>query len=462
MDQGNDATGVVSSIKVAHNPADFIYNIISDRAVQTKSALQLQLYDSVAMLDGTISLKGKADDIIYQKALSDLVDTIGLEANAKLINLKGKEYEEVANRIMPKLVAASRFLAKGFMSGAPIVVRFHNDGDGSAGAIALYRAFAELQKRFFTGERGVSWEMNRSIAYTLESFYADKMRFQSYESIERPIVVITDFGTSEESIEALNGSAEVCDIVWLDHHMPYDGFPRESVKHYINVCDFGGESSFTAGLLTCMFAQVLAAVDVEDVKSAALVSDYSKYADFKSEAAAMHSIILDYLTSSSNEMHNKPKYMDAVLRDSEKSESVFRHANGILEETIDTGIKNVRSYRNAEGINICVLDFAHIAKLRLDYPLPGRYSSKLQYRMESVNGGRTVTLVHYGSYISVRTSEDVRGSIDLLEIIEKLKASSNGAIAGGGHKQAASIRTERGRIDEAIRLFLMELGVQAD
>lgn len=453
--------GIVSSFKTAHNPSDYVYNIISGNVVQTKCDAQLQLYDSVEIRDGKIMVAERAEDGAYQKLLSELVESVGIDSNSALIKLEGKAYKETADRLMPQLVEAAKLLLRGFLSGAPIVVRFHNDGDGSAGAIALYRAFAELQKRFFTQERGISWEMNRSIAYTLESFYADKMLFQSYESIERPIVVITDFGTSTESIEAIKGSEGVCDIVWLDHHLPYDGFPREKISHYINVCDFGGESSFTAGLLTCMFAQILAQVDVEDILEAALVSDYSKYANFKSESAAMHSIILDYLTSSANDMHHKPKYMDSVLRDREKSESTFRHAKGIMEEALDEGIKNIKTYRNQDGINVCVLDFSHIARLRLDYPLPGRYSSKLQYKMEQVNNGKTITLVHYGSYISVRTSEDVRDSIDLLKLIEKLKAQTNGAVSGGGHKQAASIRTDRERIEETLSLFLMELGIRA-
>jgi RecJ-like exonuclease len=247
----------------------------------------------------------------------------------------------------------------------------------------------------------------------------------------------------------------------LYHHMPYDGFPREFAGSYINVCDFGGIASFTAGLLACIFAQVLSRVDVDDVLQAALVSDYSIYANFKDDEALKNSIILDYLTSSANELFHRPRQLDLILRDKEKSESTFRHASNLLKEAIDTGIKNVKNYKNADGLNIYILDFGHIARLRLDYPLPGRYSSKLQERLEHMSGGKTITLVHYGSYVSIRTSSDIHESINILDIIEKLKAQTGGMVSGGGHRQAASIRTDREHLREVIRLILLEFGVQA-
>jgi archaea-specific RecJ-like exonuclease len=454
----NEHNGIVSSVRLASNPFDNIYNVIGQKVIQTNSSMQIELYDKVVTKEENLEKSGTATKEEYAKALSSLLESIDIDGNIKDITL-GKDYEKVAIKMMPELAKAARLLIKAFVSGAPIVVRFHNDGDGSTGGIALYRALAQLQQKFFIKERAVSWQMNRSIAYTLESFYTDKMLFGSYESAEKPLVVITDFGTSPESVDAIKASQDICEIIWLDHHVPYEGFPNDMITHYINVFGFGGDSNFTAGLLTCIFAQILAKINVEDLKDAALVSDFSAYADFKSESALKNAIILDYLTSSNNEMHSKPKQMDAIISNKEKSESTFRHANGQLEEAISEGIKNLSSYKNADGITISLLDFSHVAKLGLDYPLPGRYTSRLQDRLESKNGGKTITVVYYGSFISMRTSKDIQGSIDILKIIEKLRADTNGAVSGGGHKQAASIKTDRGNIKEVTRLLLIELGV---
>ena len=451
--------GIVTSTRLSHNPQSNMYCVLSDKAVQIKSNMQLALYENVKISDGKVELlEEKSTEGDYENIMAKIIEAAAIDSNSKSIDLNDKQYSEAAKKLMPELKKAAELLCRAFISGAPIVVRFHNDGDGSTGGIALYRAFAALQKKFFDGERNISWQMNRSIAYTLESFYTDKMLFDSYESIEKPVVVITDFGTSPESNEAIKSANGICDLIWLDHHVPYGEFPKEMIKHYINVFDFGGNSSFTAGLLTCIFAQVLSNVNVEDLKQAALVSDYSTYADFSNQKALKDSIILDYLTSSTNEMYGKPKHMDSILSDPEKSESTFRIANGMLEQAIATGIKNIESFKNADGINICMLDFSHVAKLKLDYPLPGRFSSKLQDKLESKNGGKTITIVYYGSYISLRSSGDIT-SVNMIEIIDKLKESTNGAVSGGGHKQAASVRTDREHIKEVTKLLLKELGI---
>lgn len=451
---------IVSAVKLSSNPIENVYTAIDGRAFQFKSASQLALYDNVAINDETATRKSEGTWDDYAKLASKMVESLDLEGNSRAIEL-AKEYEAVSKRLMPELVSAAKTLAGAFVSGAPIVVRFHNDGDGSSGGIAVYRALASLQERVFGKERAVSWQMNRSIAYTLESFYIDRMLFNSYESAERPVVLITDFGTSPESEEAIKASQESCDLIWLDHHIPYEGFPKSLIKHYINVFDFGGDSNFTAGLLTCIFAQVLSKIDVSDLKEAALVSDFSSYANFKDERAIRNSIILDYLTSSGNEMSSKPKHMDSILSDPEKSDSAFKRANGMLEEAISAGLENIASYRNANGINIHVLDFGHVAKLNLEYPLPGRYSSKLQERLEARDSGKTITIVHYGSFISMRTSKDLHESINIIGMIEKLKSSTNGAVSGGGHRQAASIRTDREHIKEVTKLLLEEFGIGA-
>ncbi len=40
---------IVSSIRMAHNPADNIYTVISGEAMQLKSEMQLELYDRVSV-----------------------------------------------------------------------------------------------------------------------------------------------------------------------------------------------------------------------------------------------------------------------------------------------------------------------------------------------------------------------------------------------------------------------------
>jgi RecJ-like exonuclease len=451
--------GIVTAIKMSGGNLGNMYNVIGNKAIQIFSDMNLELYDNVIVQDGKAKTNGDhASKSEYEEILSKLLASAITPEDQFKEKLSGKKYEKVIIKMLPELKKAALLLLRGFVSGTPIVVRFHNDGDGSAGGIAIYRALTSNSEKYFVKERPITWQINRSIAYTIDSLYVDKMMFDSHKSIERPIVVIVDFGTSVESIDAIKEAQGICDIIWLDHHIPYEGFQRELVKHYINVCDFGGDSNLTAGLLGCIFAQLISDVQVDDLKNAALISDYSTYADFSDQQGLKNSMLLDYLTSTSNEMNSKPKQMDQILKDRAKSDEVFRRVSAVLENAILEGIKNMRTYKNHDNINICVLDFIHIAKLGEDYPLPGRYCSKLQDTLESRNKGSTVTVVYYGSYISLRVSKDIVESLDLLGVIKRLNEKTNGAVTGGGHKQAASIRTSKDQIKDVLKLLLTELG----
>jgi len=457
---------IVSSIKMAHNPIDNAYAAISSASMQLKSETQLELFDRVGVHGENAVLLSHGDKKSkeeYAHMLDALLKRADIDSNSEKLDISNKAYADAAERMVPAVSDAAKTFLRAFLSGAPIVVRFHNDGDGSTGAIALYRALSEIEKGkvLCRDERGISWQMNKGIAYTVESFYADRMLFESYKSIEKPLVLITDFGTSPESEEAIKLAGGVCDIIWLDHHLPYQAFPRKGIKHYINAFDFGSDSNFTAGLETCIFAELLSGIDASELKEASLISDYSAYANFKDRNALKVSLILDFLTSTGSSNHSKPRQMDIILNDKEKSESAFMQASNSMEEAINAGIRGIKKYKGSKGTNICVLDFEHIAKLDMLYPLPGRYSSKLQNHIETENNGNTITIVHYGNYISLRISKDIASSVNLLDIIERLNVATKGAISGGGHPQAASIKTTTEKMKETMQMLLVELGVKS-
>ena len=459
--------GIVSSIKASVRPADNLYTVVSDRVVQIRSKLVLDLYDKVSFdmaeadVCGDVEIKGSGKDD-YEAVMGRLVDRMGIEANLKKIGLDDKRYSGVISKAMPRLVDAAKTFGRCFASGAPMVIRFHNDGDGTSGATALYRSVMALEEKLFVNERSVLWHMNRSIAYTVESMYGDGMLFGSYRSIEKPLLLITDFGTSPESMDAINRIKDQCELVWLDHHLPYEGFPKDLTRHYMNSWGFGGDSNTTAGLLTCVFAQVISDVDVELLKQSSLISDYSEYADLGNKRAYKLALVMDFLTSGKSRYDSQgttPKQVESIINDNERFEEVFGFATKLLDEALNVGLKNIRSYRSGP-VNVHVLDFSHIAKLGYSYPLPGRYSSKLQAHMEALNNGSTITVIHYGNYISIRESRDISKKIRLLEIIERMKESGD-VLSGGGHSEAASIRIGEKGTQEVMKALLTEFGVKA-
>ena len=435
-----------------------LYSVTGNVPLQLSSVLELELYDKVETEDGTVLKHSKASEKEYGALLQKQVRGLRIGANAKHIDMKDKPYRKQAEGILPVLSEAASALARAIVTGAPVIVRFHNEGDGASGAVALYRAAECLQSMFEIREPAFSWRMNRRIAYGTEEFDRDRMFFSQYRSIEKPVLLITDLGTSPESVQALEAMQKTATVIVVDHHPPYPGFPRNAASIYVNGWDHGADSDFTAGLLSCLLAELLCKVDVEDLKEASLVCDYSTYA--KADAASKKdALILDFLTVSRLDSV-KPAGINAVLTDKERRDEVFMRASGMQEEALAEGVRSVNRYRTRTGINVFVLDFGRIAALNLEFPPLGRMAAVLQKRLESLNSLNTVTIVYSRSNISLRVSGDIADKVRMLDVISRVKKSVDYEISGGGHIRASGMRVDSSRMQDTIDLLLAELGVE--
>ena len=449
--------GIVTSARATAGHMASYSVLCSGRQFSVESNVELRIYEIVDMDTPELSTGESATRQEYEDAISEAVALMGIGGNATSLSGWLSEYGK-ADALLQYIGEAAAAVARSFVSGAPISVRFHNDGDGASGAIALYRAFSSMNESSGEGQgRGAAWRMCRGIAYTMDMLYEDRALFSQYDSVEEPLVIIIDFGSSEESYPALEASRGLFRIAWLDHHMPPPDFPRDSIRPYINPCDLGYDSNFTAGLLACVLARALnGTVNVMDLAAASLVSDHSAYASKDDEAHVRTAIVLDYITTTSA-VDPRPDLMDSAIRNPEESDRLFRHASGNMEIAMGIGIGGISGFTRADGIRVCVSDFGEVAKEGMDYPLLGRYASSLHDRMELKNGGRTITVVHFGSYISIRMSRDI-SEVDLPRIIGTLVSRSNGAAQGGGHARAASIRADKYMMGSVLEMLLAELG----
>ncbi len=449
--------GIVSAIGPSRRNG-VVYGLVGSTPAQSASISELALYDKVEAEGGMLIKTGTASAKEYRETLEKSIKALGLGANAKKLELAGRPYRAQAKLLIPRLIGAAAELAKALVSSAPMVVRFHSDGDGISGATALYRAISRMQEKLGAVEPAITWNMNKRIAYGEDELNEDRMFFGAWKSAERPVLLITDFGTSPDSVRALEALREAAVIIMLDHHPPYEGFPRSAASHYINSWDLGADSDFTAGLLSCLLAEILCDVDVEDLKAASLLSDYSTYADKGSAAVSKTALILDFLAASGSQV--KPAGIDAVLGDRERRDETAMRAKSMQDEALAMGLKTMRSYRSRSGINVYVLDFGHIAKLGLDFPPPGRLGSILQRELESRNGANTVTIIYSKSRISVRISGGVVDSVRILDVIARIKKSADFEFSGGGHTKAAGIGAESSHIKDIVDTLLLELGVE--
>ena len=428
------------------------YTIFSDRPVNVKSNIVLELYDIISFNVSTAAELGMyTPDIITIEGKSnkqELVDRISSYAHASADTLdfsKNKNVMLAKMQVMikteaiPKMfdaleICVMEFL-KSFFSGAPIIIRFHNDGDGVSGGLAVYSAVMRLQEIFVN--KNVFWEMQRTIAYDLDSYINDNLIFRNYDSAENPLLMIIDFASSDASLPQISDTAKKYKLIWLDHHIYEHKALFDSLHYYINSWNFGSDSNITAGLIASIFSSFITDASIDLLMNASLVSDHSIYA-LDSAPAAEASTVLDFITGTRAYSSMGIGEIYKLVNDNAKMHEMYLHAENILNEQIETGLGNLKIH-SSNGIRICTLDFDKIKEDGRDYILPGRYSSKLQ-DVISAKYGDAVTIVYYNRFISVRISKSISERIGLINMLNSIKNSFSDVESCGGHTEAASIK----------------------
>lgn len=463
MGEDGKAYGVVSAIKTAASP--YRHVVLSGRIVNAEAPQRFELGSTVEITysGGSARISETGKKLKYETLLSQITESAGTGGRLEENDLHGDvAMREMVKALLPGLREASALFLRKLFSGAPIVVRFHGDGDGTSGALCLYKAIAKLQEQLsFDAE--VKWQLNRGISYSDEALYYDRLHFNSYESTEKPLVCIIDFGSSDESNSAIGKAQGLLDFIWLDHHSVPEAFDLKRAGHYINPLMCKGTSDFAAGYLTGVFSMLLANIRVKELMEASLISDFSAYADSSNSTASRMATVLDFVTGVKNSTHYldgplTPGYLSKIIHDTEKLKAVYNDATGIIKDAIEMGMSRAKQYKAANGTMVNVVDFSHIAEKYGGYLLPGRYSSRLHGALGEKNPNGSVTIVNFRNAISIRVGKQLSGKVNLLKIIEDLKSSHEIIESGGGHKEAASIMAAEGHSENAIKLLLHELG----
>ncbi|MDE1854746.1 MAG: hypothetical protein KGH57_00275 [Candidatus Micrarchaeota archaeon] len=446
--------GIVSCIRRHSDPESTDYFIVTHdgtlrtRALRSKLVLGLGELAEMSILEGLVDRFDPVDGPVERERLEkEIARTAGGMLKGALYKKGIGALDAVTERMHAKLEDAMRVLARKLTIGAPIVIRFHNDIDGSSGAYALYKAiaFAVETSEHMEYKPNIMWRMHGSVSYSREDATADVLNCNSFECMEKPLLVILDFGTSEESNRGIEIVRDRFDIVWLDHHPIVEGFEGKRLEHYINPWSFGGDSNYTAGFLSCAFAKTLANVDVDEMAESSLLGDYSEYS--KPGAASRRlAALLDLLTSDTRVIAGvkgnlTPEDVDSVIRDRKKSDELIAYAENRVSEMLDLALTSVKVYK-AKRAQVYVLDFEGVRINEQErYPLPGRFASKLLGKIEELNSAPAILLLHFGSFVSARMSKRLIGKVELLKRLEQVHSEfPNYVESTGGHSNAASIK----------------------
>ncbi len=368
-----------------------------------------------------------------------------LMMNGAVLKTGIQELDAITGRMHAKLGAAMLLLARKLALSVPIVIRFHNDIDGSSGAYGVYRAVRKALGNVEERKPNIMWRMHPSVSYSKEDAMNDMLACGAYEPMEKPLLLVIDFGTATESNEGIEFARGKFDIVWLDHHPLVDGFSGLALDHYISPWNFGGDSNYTAGFLACAFARTLADVELDDVQRASLSGDYSVYAK-PTERSRKIAAILDLITSNTRVLpwlkgNLGADDIDRILADEKESNELVAYAEGRMSEMLDLALNYVKVYK-AQGALIYVIDFEALrGESSEKYPLPGRFASRLQGRLEELNGRKCVLLLHFGPFISVRLSKELAEKAGLLGLLNGMRQEYQEYVdSGGGHSTAASLK----------------------
>jgi len=309
--------------------------------------------------------------------------------------------------------------------------------------------------------------MHYGVSYGVDDASNDLLICNDYESAEKPLLIILDFGTSPESNAGLEQVNDKFEIIWLDHHTPVPEFRGNKLEHYINPWDFGSDSSYTAGALTCAFVKSFADIETRDIENASFIGDYSTYANPNEQSRRLASI-LDVLTCDPKLVGARslePKTIEKIVNDKTAGDELIAYAGNRISETLDSALSSVKSY--AEG-TIYVADFEDIRGFSKErYPLPGRFASMLLTKLEEVRGKGCTVVLHFGPYISVRTSKLLPKKVsseekDLLKTLESIRKEYPELIdSAGGHANAASIKL-RGEENKEIVIKALLEGLKND
>ena len=375
------------------------------------------------------------------KTLSEAVDSAseGIQrSNPYSIGIR--EIDEATERMWPKLEHAAKFLLRKLFFSAPIIIRFHNDADGSSGACSLYTSIDLLYEKI-GAINSPYWIMHKGISYRKEDAESDTLFFNAYSSYEKPLIIMVDFGTSPESNEGIDAIKDKVDIIWLDHHPLHDDAECQKLKYYINPWQFSSDSNYTAGTLASIFASILSNADVKAFIYSSMIGDYSDY-KVKYEEAVGTAAILDMLTSDPTIIGSSDKISPKELLNAvngQKRQELLNFANVVLNEVLDNSFKESKRYETQNGIAIYVLDYERV-KPESKYPLPGRFSSKFLERLEEKEKSGVIVMVHAGVYISIRSNVSNR-AVSIKRAIELASESKPGLIESyGGHEYASSVK----------------------
>ncbi|MFH2105668.1 MAG: DHH family phosphoesterase [Candidatus Micrarchaeota archaeon] len=392
----------------------------------------------------TATVEGDSDRLqIIKMEKTDKKEMIlqNLRKNTTLNKIDFLVDDEVTRALRPSLETAARELLLSQKLGRYILLKFHNDADGVAGAFALTGFL-----RTFSVQHNSAVYSSRDAVRDLNSLYQE----------QTPLVVLLDFGANSESKEGLEllKAAGIQTII-IDHHPLGENTSKYAFVVSPWTTGKGHElSRYTAGYLAIEIAR-LAGSKKPDDESLAKVSLAGDKSDLLliSQEDRDKALVLDYMSSYASFGNNLDFYKN-VMRKDELFHSMLGQAREKIGHITEMARKTMHT-SEINGANFYVVDLENIMK-HSDFPSRGKIATQI---FESLDQAKPNVVIGYGKQSIVIRVNDKAAELGIRanDMIEKVKGTMRDFIkSGGGHAKAAAVLTQDGFaknvVEEMLRL----------
>ncbi len=387
-------------------------------------------------------------------------------------------------KLWEDLEGVARRLRETVLSGRPIRIRHHADGDGLCASVPVQYALEQ-----FIAETWADPEASRHLLQRLPSkapYYEleDVTRDLNYalENRDRhgqklPLFLMFDNGSTEEDTPAYRNLKHYdVPILVVDHHHPDPDALSGLVEQHVNPYLHDEDYRITTGMMCVEVARMIApdiTDEVRHVPAVAGLADRSdseamdQYLALASEAGYDESQLLDigealdYATYWLRYRDGREFINDVIgvnCDDRERHEAVVslltERAERDVNAQLDAALQHVTHEELENGAQLYRLDVEHHAK-RFTYPAPGKTTGKVHDTKVEETGDPVIT-IGFGPDFAVLRSDGVR--LDIPEMVTELQAAFPGAgVSGGGHLVVGSIRFVPGMREEVVEALVEKM-----
>ncbi len=380
------------------------------------------------------ALTGEKEKTVREKVVANIRSAAAVPERPVLLD------DEAMLKLWPRLMEAALEIICAKKLGRSVLLRFHGDADGIAGAFALTEII------------GCKAFQHNSAMYGAKDALRD-MAMIGQEG--RPLVILLDFGSADGCREGLSLlSAAGMDYIIIDHH-PYAIRDDARIINPFSVAD--GASKYTAGYLACEVAVAcgmekekalgLAKVACSGDKSAILASG---------DGDAKKAMVLDFLASHVSFGNNLDFYRK-VMGKQELFDSIAQQADESIDEAARKALAKAK--QSKEGpLDICTFQLEGIYR-KGEWPPSSKITTRVFDNMRAA-GNALLCVGHTDRSLIMRLNDEaVALGLSANGLAESIKKSMADFVqGGGGHAKAGAIRVREGFAKEVLGELLREAG----